>query len=387
MAGNRKPRKLKKEVVQIDADWLLGKVPTAPPRKHYLNHRWFLSVLLPLVCVGVVVWSWPYVSKEWLQWELTQQLADSSSKKTEEVLPILLALNALDPSRNSQLVKHRLLDESVPAPINSPAPIISSAPKRVSLSDTAQIRISDNDPPSLMNSIPDPTPGYSANLLASGSLSDTPLEAPRPPLPTESTPVLTSMRTESNRIESTTTPTLTSPPMLAATPPAAIVQTTVVAVEPIEPTPQPESRSIRPQEPPLLGGVDKLPLEKLLPLLTSTQQKIVQQAFNELQRRGMSKSQLDTAIALAQGDSQQRLQALEVIAHDSKFEDSIAWLSWMAESGDRTVRRRAISILGSMSNDTAKLKLRMLMNREPDSTIENEIRRVLLASGTALSVR
>ena len=133
----------------------------------------------------------------------------------------------------------------------------------------------------------------------------------------------------------------------------------------------------------MISGIDKRTLENLMPLLTSSQPRIVKQAFNELVRRGMTPSHLELAIELAQGNVEQRLKAMETIARDPGFHDRITWLVWIAESADRNVRRRAVSLLGSMTDPEAMRKLRILQSREPDSTIADQISQVLLASGTA----
>ena len=97
----------------------------------------------------------------------------------------------------------------------------------------------------------------------------------------------------------------------------------------------------------------------------------------------MRPPQLEIAVVLAQGDVEQRLKAMDTIARDPKFEDSIKWLVWMADNADLSVRRRAVVLLGSMTNPEAMLKLRLLLRREPDSAIAALINQVLLASGTA----
>ena len=165
---------------------------------------------------------------------------------------------------------------------------------------------------------------------------------------------------------------------------AAAPTATVELVE----APLPENLPYRSQESNAISGIEKRTLEQLLPLLTSVQNRIVQQAFNELVRRGMTPAQLDVAVSLAQGNVEQRLQSMETIAKDSNFPSPITWLVWMAENADRNVRRRAVVLLGSMTDSDARRKLRMLQSKEPDSAIADQISQVLLASGTAsISVR
>lgn len=207
-------------------------------------------------------------------------------------------------------------------------------------------------------------------------------------------PVLTSMRTLIDQAETTTVsqlpnlnisiPRTISKSMVVQTP--AVSSESVAAMEPstaIVNRDLHESTVIRT----IQRDFEKKTLEELLPFLSSSQSSFVQQASNELLRRGMTQPQLETAISLAQGDIEQRLLAMEAIVRDPRL-NAIPWLVWMAESADRSVRRRAIVLLGSMTDPDAKRKLRILQAREPDSAIADQISQVLLASGTAsISVR
>ena len=166
-------------------------------------------------------------------------------------------------------------------------------------------------------------------------------------------------------------------------PRAAIVPTPSFSAEPADANASSiENVAFNSQPPTVIKGIEKRNLEGLLPLLTSAQSRIVEQALFELERRGMTTPQLEIAMALAQGDVEQRLKAMETIAKDPKF-DAIPWLAWMAGGADRTVRRRAVVLLGSMTDPDAMRKLRILQSREPDSAIADQINQVLLAAGTA----
>ena len=164
---------------------------------------------------------------------------------------------------------------------------------------------------------------------------------------------------------------------------------TPIAIAELAEAPLSDNQPHRSQELTAISGIEKRTLEQLLPLLTSSQNRIVQQAFNELVRRKMTPAQLDLVVSLAQGDIPQRLQAMETIAKDSSFPYPITWLVWMAaENADRDVRRRAVALLGSMTDSDVRRKLRILYSREPDRAIADQISQVLLASGTAtISVR
>lgn len=133
-----------------------------------------------------------------------------------------------------------------------------------------------------------------------------------------------------------------------------------------------------------IQGIEQRPIEDILRLLSSTQPKIASSASNELLRRGMTRQQLEIAVALAQGDIQARSDAMDQLVRDNSF-DSVPWLAWMAEQADPKVRRKAIAMLGSTSSPEAMRKLRLLKLRESDSSIADQINQALLATGNASS--
>lgn len=347
-------RNRKKGIDRIDVDWLLGE--SAHPSVR--DFSWFRRVIVSLICILAVVWSWPYASKWWLNWELQQQLASPAGKPSDDVLTILLALNELNPNRS---------DAVVPTGPASKSPVAAT---QFRITDNGSTTASPLDPPSLRQ------------------MRSSRQDAERTAM--ESGPVLTSMRTLIDQAETTTVSQL---PNLNISIPrtiskAMVVPTPAVTLEPVAPMdPRSASATNFAQDSNVIRGFEKRPLEELLPFLASSQSRFVQQASSELLGRGMTPSQLEIAIALAQGDIEQRLKAMETIVRDPKL-NAIPWLVWMAESADRSVRRRAIVLLGSMTDPDARRKLRILQCREPDSAIADQISQVLLASGTAsISVR
>lgn len=271
MAGRKNGNK---ELVQIDADWLLGESMDRPlPRRSS-----FLRIVLLLGFVVAAVWSWPYVSRQWLPLDWKQQLSRPENNSSEDILPSLLALNDLDPKHSESAIEQlavagiTLLPQSSKLHPNTPNDIFRSQKPAV-----------------------ESIPGNQA---------------------------LTTIR-----------------------------------------------------------GIEKLPIEKLFPLLSSTLPKIVQEASKELVQRGMSAPQLELAIDLAQGNIEQRTMAMDRLVRDQDI-DPIPWLVWMAEQSDIQVRRKAVSLLGLMSNPNAIHTLRMLELREPDSAIVEQISQVLLAFGS-----
>ncbi len=271
MAGRKNGNK---ELVQIDADWLLGESMDRPlPRR-----SWFLRIVLLLGFVVAVVWSCPYVPRQWLPWDWKQQLSRPENNSSEELLPSLLALNDLDLKHSESAIQQ----------------------------------------------------------LASAGI--TPLS-------------------QSSKLHPNT--------------PNDIFRSQKPAIESI-----PENQAFT-----TIRGIEKLPIEKLFPLLSSTLPKIVQEASKELVRRGMSTPQLELAIDLAQGNIEQRTMAMDRLVRDQDI-DPIPWLVWMAEQSEIQVRRKAVSLLGLMSNPNAIHTLRMLELREPDSAIVEQISQVLLAFGS-----
>ena len=459
----------KKEIVQIDADWLLGESNVPSER----DFSWFRRIFVCLICILVAVWSWPYASKQWLRWEWQQQLSNVAGKQSEDVLPILLALNELGPIGNEEIVEQlaspepskrtfafQLLEQRITqwkqasrpgtSEINSLIDALGS--KRVRSSESLLLRgqLAMQLQP-LLNDLPEasklqasvdamiiqgersgmPAAAPSATIIPkmkptvvatrirmndsaiqAGSASEvvathssTNEYAPVAPSPfdtaslshlqnrphtlqgksTESGPVLTSMRTLTDQATSASVAHLPNLNLSIprTVPRAAIVPTPSFSAEPADANASGiENVAFNSQPPTVIKGIEKRNLEGLLPLLTSAQSRIVEQALFELERRGMTTPQLEIAMALAQGDVEQRLKAMETIAKDPKF-DAIPWLAWMAGGADRTVRRRAVVLLGSMTDPDAMRKLRILQSREPDSAIADQINQVLLAAGTA----
>ncbi len=432
-------RNRKKEVDRIDVDWLLGESSNPSVR----DFSWFRRVSVSLICILAVVWSWPYASKWWLNWEWQQQLASPAGKSSEDVLPILLALNELNPNRTEEIVQQmgssdtgkrsiafHLLEQRIQQWSGTTRPTAAELISLVDALGSDRLRLPDSNTlrgklaaqlrPFVQRDVPDASrhlasidamitqtepsapitiavartapatksPVAATQLSISDQLQSSRPDAERTAM--ESGPVLTSMRTLIDQAETTTVSQL---PNLNISIPrtiskAMVVPMPAVSSEPVAPMdPSSASTTNFAQDSTVIRGFEKRPLEELLPFLASSQSRFVQQATSELLRRGMTQSQLEIAIALAQGDVEQRLKAMEAIVRDPQL-NAIPWLVWMAESADRSVRLRAIKLLGSMTDPDARRKLRILQAREPDSAIADQISQVLLASGTAsISVR
>jgi hypothetical protein len=151
------------------------------------------------------------------------------------------------------------------------------------------------------------------------------------------------------------------------------------AVVEIAPNPLPSDEE---SDEPTLRGIRKLPQDKLLRLLESRQDRMVTQAAQELQRRGVQPEHLELGLELARGSVAERLQAMDQLVRVAGL-NPVPWLAWMAESSDREVRLRAVSLLGATADEEALQKLRQLKMKESDNRVAEQINQVLLAADSA----
>ena len=106
------------------------------------------------------------------------------------------------------------------------------------------------------------------------------------------------------------------------------------------------------------------------------------QAAQELQRRGVQPEHLELGLELARGSVAERLQAMDQLVRVAGL-NPVPWLAWMAESSDREVRLRAVSLLGATADEEALQKLRQLKMKESDNRVAEQINQVLLAADSA----
>lgn len=126
-----------------------------------------------------------------------------------------------------------------------------------------------------------------------------------------------------------------------------------------------------------LAGIDKLPIEQLVRLLSSVQPQVAQAAALALRRKGMSDDKLDLAMQLAVGSSAQRLELLQSLGERTDL-DPRPWLLWMAADGDPPVREQAIGMLAPLLDTEVRRQLRLLLSQERDERVAQTIRRVLV---------
>jgi hypothetical protein len=129
-------------------------------------------------------------------------------------------------------------------------------------------------------------------------------------------------------------------------------------------------------------GISRQKTPDLLRLLNSVQPRVAQAAFEELEKNRLSRAELELAVELARGTTQNRITVMERLVADTRF-DPLAWLSWMSSETDRDVRFKAVSLLGSLNRDDANHQLRQLVGRERDQEISRHIQQALLANGVA----
>ena len=127
-------------------------------------------------------------------------------------------------------------------------------------------------------------------------------------------------------------------------------------------------------------GIGRQETEDLLKLLGSVTPRLASAAFRVLENR-LNAKELNFAVELAQGTTDQRLLAMERLAKDADI-NAIPWLAWMGGEADREVRFKAVSLLGSINNDEARRRLRLMQGRERDAEISRQIQSALLASGS-----
>ncbi|MDX1930820.1 MAG: hypothetical protein SFV81_30125 [Pirellulaceae bacterium] len=127
-----------------------------------------------------------------------------------------------------------------------------------------------------------------------------------------------------------------------------------------------------------LAGIDQLPIQDLVRLLASVQPKIAQAAALALRRHGMSDSKLELAMELATGSEARRLEIIGQFPNRTDLDPRV-WLLWMAQDGQTEVRRRSIAQLSLMLDQDVMRELRLLLNREREPEIAQQIRKILVA--------
>jgi len=347
--------------VQIDTDWLLGPAPSsksqspqsqATPSARFSFRRAvpFLSLIGVVTAVG---WNWERASQDWLEWQIAQEW------------PVQTVADGWNPP--------------LQAVATSPAIEVARKPMLPELAHDVPVT-------ALPIAAPEPSPIPQASI-PSHELANWEPEAssdphPNIPLPAESP--------ENFGATTRFTVELGGEAMgLAQAPseskvPAVAVTTISRQPERVNPLRE-ETAAVRTADKSdAVRGLNKLSTEKLIRLLESSQDRLVAQAVEALESRGMEPDHVELALEMARGDTRQRLHAMEQLARDPKIQP-VPWLVWMAESSDREVRMRAIAMLGATADEEALRKLRILKQREIDTRVAEQITQVLLTAGSARS--
>jgi hypothetical protein len=344
----------------LDVDWLSGKradprlrLPKSTNGPSMLGTALRVTILFVVVASAVGLWS--PLSQRWLRDHGIALLGNGNSP-TDETLAMLISLNSLEQSNSSLSPASNKI--STELPVSSPAiessdatfqPAIS-APIAASFVTTSSLSDEDSVPPPPM--IPRSTSAVAGNLpkVAKASLSD---------------------QSESQRL----TP-VDSNPVAARSAEFKRTQAKLPVVVPVE---QPTAVIAANAEQSPHDDLRQLPLERLFPLLGSTQERRVRLVCDELSQRGVPNTFLDIAVQLARGDEDLQLELLNRLTRVSDASPA-PLLCWMAQSSSKAVRKRAIAILGSLQDREVVQQLRLLASREPDSSLRQLIEQTVASN-------
>lgn len=158
------------------------------------------------------------------------------------------------------------------------------------------------------------------------------------------------------------------------------------SVDPLSPSASSRTRPLPPQVEPLpgedieppstLSGIEQLPIDQLVRLLSSVQPRVSQAASTMLRQRGMTDENLEMATELATGSIEKRQQLLNELVRRDEV-DARPWLLWMAADGQDVVRQQAVALLQPIADNDVRRQLRLLLNKERDEKVAQTIRRVL----------
>ncbi len=409
-------KKSKSEKVQIDVDWLLGETSERDVQRHV----WIGRLLFLILFAAASTLSWPIISKQILLSESvdslaekesnedlglrmalsdTQARADNNSAATEPAMPPVISKNERVGARHSSsAVVAKLSDNSVAQAIEQPETNLNASiptynslrPSREFIQQDDRQRSSLKSPLGASNiesmrpqartaSHREELPSLSSNALQELAQID---RAPVPALPSMK------IRQMPSSIESLL-------PSIDFDEDEKSEQASVVNVGGVGAgSSHAKSRMQNNEQISVqrlanasdsnditLQGMTKRSNDELVVLLASTQDRIVNHVVEELRHRGLRPQHIEIAIELARGTSTERLLAMDRLVHDGDL-NPVPWLTWMANTADRTSRQRAISLLGSVGDEDAMRSLRMIKQREADDSIVTQITQVLLAAGS-----
>ncbi len=128
----------------------------------------------------------------------------------------------------------------------------------------------------------------------------------------------------------------------------------------------------------------KRSVEQLLKSLEQVADDEVAAIVEELEAQGFSELHVDLAIALARGESEERLEALSALTNNPTI-NPLPWLAWVSESEDQATKLKAIAMLGSTADPEAIRILRIIEQRASDPRVASQIQQALQINGAATS--
>lgn len=128
----------------------------------------------------------------------------------------------------------------------------------------------------------------------------------------------------------------------------------------------------------------KRSVEQLLKSLEQVPDDEVASIVEELEAQDFSELHVDLALALARGESEERLEALSALTNNPTI-NPLPWLAWMSESEDQAAKMKAIAMLGSTADPEAARILRIIEQRASDPRVASHIQQALQINGAASS--
>jgi hypothetical protein len=430
-------RKARKPKAQIDADWLLGPSPepARAPRSRR-GARSLVAVGILVAIVPMVAWNWESWSQSALRWQWERLLA--SEDTDEDTLAALVSigesingstvlliqqLQSGHPTRRAmafQLLKARCEPPNFQKLDADQRQVVVEALDRLQSTD-AEVRMmrgwvaarimsqcTSNDPSfvRLRNKLM-PLVEESSELALAPTA-----EKPKEPTPTiatkPATPALPEIAVPLVSVQSTAgsnasriranplrdpddsrpVDTHSRSEMIdSSREPTRIRLGTQASIKTIAVTKSPssnsmslsdrdESSTLPVNQGPAPPRMAEWSTEQLLRSLEHAPDDEVTQAIVVLEERGFTESHIEWAMDMARGTAEQRLAAMERILQDPKIHP-VPWLVWMAESGDRDTKLRAIAMLGATADTEAVRRLRLIEQRESDPRVSAQIQQAL----------
>jgi len=113
----------------------------------------------------------------------------------------------------------------------------------------------------------------------------------------------------------------------------------------------------------------------LVTLLRSSDDRVVQAAAYELQRRGLTSEELAFAWRIAGADAQQRRELVERLPRLGQI-DTRRWLLWLSQDEDAGVRLAAVTVMATSRDPQLLNRLREMQGSESDPEVLRQLERL-----------